>query len=60
MIPVCYSTDKRGKDLKMNTGGEKILVVDDDDSFRDVVSKMLCRLGYKALLWPRPFLSPLP
>ena len=31
----------------MNTGGEKILVVDDDDSIRDVVSKMLCRLGFE-------------
>jgi DNA-binding NtrC family response regulator len=31
----------------MNTGSEKILVVDDDDSIRDVVSKMLCRLGFK-------------
>ena len=33
----------------MNTGSEKILVVDDDDSIRDVVSKMLCRLGYAVL-----------
>ena len=31
----------------MNTDSEKILVVDDDDSIRDVVSKMLCRLGFK-------------
>ena len=31
----------------MNTGSEKILVVDDDDSIRDVVSKMLCRLGFE-------------
>mgnify|MGYP001556571306 CR=1 FL=1 len=31
----------------MNAGSEKILVVDDDDSIRDVVSKMLCRLGFK-------------
>ena len=31
----------------MNTGSEKILVVDDDDTIRDVVSKMLCRLGYE-------------
>ncbi len=30
----------------MNTGSEKILVVDDDDTIRDVVSKMLCRLGF--------------
>jgi len=29
----------------MNTGREKILVVDDDDTIRDVVSKMLCLLG---------------
>jgi CheY-like chemotaxis protein len=48
MIPVCNSTDKRGKDLKMNTGGEKILIVD-DDSIRDIVSKMLCWLGYAVL-----------
>ena len=33
----------------MNTGSEKILVVDDDNSIRDVVSKMLCRLGYAVL-----------
>ena len=31
----------------MNAGSEKILVVDDDDSIRDVVLKMLCRLGFK-------------
>ena len=31
----------------MNAGSEKILVVDDDDSIRDVVSKMVCRLGFK-------------
>jgi len=31
----------------MNTGSEKILVVDDDDTIRDVVSEMLCRLGYE-------------
>ena len=30
----------------MNTGGEKILVVDDDNTIRSIVSKMLCRLGY--------------
>ena len=30
----------------MNTDSEKILVVD-DDSIRDVVSKMLCRLGFE-------------
>ena len=33
----------------MNTGSKKILVVDDNDSIRDVVSKMLCRLGYAVL-----------
>jgi len=33
----------------MNTGSEKILVVDDDDTIRDVVSKMLCRLGFEVL-----------
>jgi len=32
----------------MNTGSGKILVVD-DDSFRNVVSKMLCWLGYAVL-----------
>ncbi len=48
MIPVCNSTDKRGKNLKMTTGGEKILVVD-DDSIRDIVSKMPSRLGYAVL-----------
>ena len=31
----------------MSTVSEKILVVDDDHSIRDVVSKMLCRLGFK-------------
>lgn len=31
----------------MNTGGEKILVVDDDNTIRSIVSKMLCRLGYE-------------
>jgi CheY-like chemotaxis protein len=30
----------------MNTGSQKILVVDDDDAVRDIVSKMLCRLGF--------------
>lgn len=34
----------------MNTGGEKILVVDDDNTIRSVVSKMLCRLGYEVSL----------
>jgi CheY-like chemotaxis protein len=33
----------------MNTGRQKILVVDDDDTIRGVVSKMLCRLGYAVL-----------
>jgi CheY-like chemotaxis protein len=33
----------------MNTDSEKILVVDDDVTIRDVVSKMLCRLGYAVL-----------
>jgi DNA-binding NtrC family response regulator len=33
----------------MNTDSGKILVVDDDDSIRDVVLKMLCRLGYAVL-----------
>ena len=33
----------------MNTGSGKILIVDDDDTIRDVVSKMLCRLGYAVL-----------
>ena len=31
----------------MNAGSQKILVVDDDDSIRDIVSKMLCRLGFE-------------
>ena len=31
----------------MNTGSEKILVVDDDETIRDVVSKMLCRLDFE-------------
>jgi DNA-binding NtrC family response regulator len=31
----------------MNAGSEKILVVDDDNTIRDVVSKMLCRLGFE-------------
>ena len=31
----------------MNAGIEKILVVDDDHSVREVVSKMLCRLGFE-------------
>lgn len=35
------------KALKMNSGSKKILVVDDDEIIRDVVSKMLCRLGYE-------------
>ena len=35
--------------MKINTGSKKILVVDDNDSIRDVVSKMLCRLGYAVL-----------
>lgn len=33
----------------MNTGSQKILVVDDDDTIRGIVSKMLCRLGYAVL-----------
>jgi DNA-binding NtrC family response regulator len=31
----------------MNTGGEKILVVDDDNTIRGVVSQMLFRLGFE-------------
>jgi two-component system response regulator (stage 0 sporulation protein F) len=31
----------------MNAGSQKILVVDDDYTIRDIVSRMLCRLGYK-------------
>ncbi|MGD9182102.1 MAG: response regulator [Desulfobacterales bacterium] len=31
----------------MNAGRERILVVDDDDTVRDIVSKMLCRLGFE-------------
>jgi DNA-binding NtrC family response regulator len=31
----------------MNAGSQKILVVDDDDTVRDVVSKMLYRLGFE-------------
>jgi DNA-binding NtrC family response regulator len=31
----------------MNAGSEKILVVDDDYTVRDIVSKMLCRLGFE-------------
>jgi DNA-binding NtrC family response regulator len=31
----------------MNTGNKNILVVDDDHTVRDVVSKMLCRLGFE-------------
>jgi DNA-binding NtrC family response regulator len=31
----------------MNTGSQKILVVDDDFTVRDIVSKMLCRLGFE-------------
>jgi DNA-binding NtrC family response regulator len=31
----------------MNVGSQKILVVDDDDTVRDIVSKMLCRLGFE-------------
>ena len=31
----------------MITGSQKILVVDDDDTIRDIVSKMLCRLGFE-------------
>jgi CheY-like chemotaxis protein len=41
----------------MNTGSEKILVVD-DDSFRNVVSKMLCRLGYAVLSADKGLLHP--
>jgi CheY-like chemotaxis protein len=33
----------------MNAVSPKILVVDDDDTIRDIVSKMLCRLGYAVL-----------
>ena len=31
----------------MNTSSQKILVVDDDFTVRDIVSKMLCRLGFE-------------
>ena len=31
----------------MNAGSQKILVVDDDFTVRDIVSKMLCRLGFQ-------------
>ena len=30
----------------MNSGSQKILVVDDNYTVRDIVSKMLCRLGF--------------
>ena len=33
----------------MKAGSQKILVVDDDYTVRDIVSKMLCRLGYAVL-----------
>ena len=33
----------------MNTGSKKILVVDDNDTIRGVVSQMLCRLGFAVL-----------
>ena len=33
----------------MNTGRQKILVVDDNDTIRGVVSQMLCRLGFAVL-----------
>ncbi len=36
-----------GENLKMDDGIEKILVIDDDNSTRGIVSKMLCRLGYE-------------
>ena len=31
----------------MNTVSEKVLVIDDDHTVRDVVSEMLCRLGFE-------------
>ena len=31
----------------MNAVSPKILVVDDDDTIRDIVSKMLCHLGFE-------------
>jgi len=31
----------------MNAVSPKILVVDDDDTIRDIVSKMLCQLGFE-------------
>jgi DNA-binding response OmpR family regulator len=31
----------------MNAGSQKILVVDDDYTIRDIVSTMLCRLGFE-------------
>jgi CheY-like chemotaxis protein len=33
----------------MKADSQKILVVDDDYTVRDIVSKMLCRLGYAVL-----------
>ena len=33
----------------MNTSRQKILVVDDNDTIRGVVSQMLCRLGFAVL-----------
>ena len=31
----------------MNAGNQKILVIDDDCTVRDIVSKMICRLGFE-------------
>jgi two-component system sensor histidine kinase EvgS len=38
-------SDKQG--AKMDTISKKILVIDDNETVRDLVSKVLCRLGYE-------------
>ncbi len=39
--------DQVWENLKMDDGSEKILVIDDNNSTRGILSKMLCRLGYE-------------
>jgi two-component system cell cycle sensor histidine kinase/response regulator CckA len=51
-LPASKKRAKRQKTLPQNvtTGQETILIVDDEETFRDVASKMLQRLGYKTFM----------
>ena len=47
-FPITRETSGPEEPAKLTGGGEKILVVDDDHMQREVTSRLLVRLGYKA------------